>query len=350
MSIKTILICASQVPFNYGGAEILVEDLYNQLKKRGYEVDIVKLPFKWYPKKQVIYDSLAWRMLDVTESNGKKVDRVICTKYPSYIVKHPNKVVWLVHQLRQAYDLLNTENSEFSIGDKYENRQLLKSIYNIDNKTLGEAKKVFTISKNVSGRLKRYNNIDSSVLYPPVRNEEHFHNETYGDYIFVAGRLDKLKRYEIMIEAMRYTKSTVKFVIAGKGSHGNELKEMVKKYSLENKVEFKGFVTEQELYHLYANSLGVYFAPYDEDYGYITIEAFRSKKPVITLSDSGGVLEFVKDGVNGIITQNDPKSIAEIVDQLYNDRTLCQNYGEEGYKAVKEINWDYVIEQLTREY
>ena len=57
---------------------------------------------------------LAWRLLDLSEVDGQRIDLVIATRFPSYLVKHPNKVVWLVHQLRQAYDLHGTRYSDFA--------------------------------------------------------------------------------------------------------------------------------------------------------------------------------------------------------------------------------------------
>lgn len=348
MAIKRIAICSAQIPFTYGGAEVLVDELNKQLKQRGFESEIINIPFKWYPKQQLINDALAWRMIDLSESDGVKIDRVICTKYPNYAVKHPNKVIWLFHQHRPAYDLFGTQYSDFN--DSLEDFQVIQQIKNIDNNSLIESKKIFTISENVSNRLRKFNNIESEVLYPPTKHEDRYHHENYGDYIFVAGRLDPLKRVDLMIKAMKYVKSDIKFVIAGKGKYEHELRKIAKEVEVENKVIFKGFVSDEELLELYGNCFAVYFAPKDEDYGFITIEAFKSKKPVITTKDSGGVLEFVKDRESGFITSNDPKEIAEKVDCLYEDKSLCEKYGLKGYEIVKNIQWDNVIKNLTKEF
>ncbi|TDX59254.1 glycosyltransferase family 4 protein [Orenia marismortui] len=348
MSVKTIAICSSQVPYVRGGAEILVDELHKQLLKRGFESVIINIPFKWYPKQQLIDSALVWRMTDITESNGKKIDRVICTKYPNYVVNHPDKVLWLFHQHRQMYDLLGGEYSEFK--NTPEDLAYINQVKNIDNNTITEAKKVFTISKTVSGRLKKYNDIESTALYPPTKHEEEYYTEDYDDYIFIASRLDSIKRINLIIEAMKYTKTDAKLLIAGKGPHENEYKKLAKKLGLKNKVVFKGFVSDEELLNLYANCFSVFFSPKDEDYGFITIEAFKSKKPVITTVDSGGVLEFVEDGKTGYVVENDPKKIAEKVDYLYNNRNKCRKFGQNAYKKVEEIYWDNVIEQLTKEY
>jgi glycosyltransferase involved in cell wall biosynthesis len=349
MTIRRIGICAAQIPFNYGGAEILVEELNRQLKIRGFESEIINIPFKWYPKDQLIDNALIWRMLDLTESNGEKIDRVICTKYPTYAVKHPNKVLWLFHQHRPIYDLLNTEYTDFDKGD-IEDVKYIQQIKNIDNLMINESKKIFTISHNVSERLNKYNGIQSEVLYPPTQLESKFKYGSYNNYILSAGRLDPLKRLELMIKAMEYVKSDVKFLIAGKGKHEDELRKLVHNKKLEKKVEFLGFVDEEKLLDLYANAGAIYFAPKDEDYGFITIEAFKSKKPVITTNDSGGVLEFVKHGETGVISNPDPKEIAENTDYLFSNNQFRINFGENGFNIVSEINWDSVIEKLTKEY
>ncbi|RKD32272.1 glycosyltransferase family 4 protein [Thermohalobacter berrensis] len=348
MTVKKIAICAAQIPFNYGGAEILVEELNKQLRLRGFESEIINIPFKWYPKQQLVNNALVWRMIDLTESNGEKIDRVICTKYPTYAVKHPNKIVWLFHQHRPIYDLFGTKYSDFR--DTAEDFAYTQQIKNIDNNTLIEAKKIFTISQNVTNRLKKFNNINSEVLYPPTKYEGKYYNENYGEYIFVAGRLDPLKRLDLMIQAMKYVKSDAKFIIAGKGKYETQLRELVNKFKVQNKVIFKGFVSDEELLKLYANCFAVYFAPKDEDYGFITIEAFKSKKPVITTNDSGGVLEFVENEKNGFIVNNNPREIARRVDYLYDNRDICKKFGQKGYEKVKEILWDKTIEKLTKEY
>ena len=109
-----IVICATQIPFAYGGAEMLVDSLRDELKARGFEVAVVALPFHWPTRTELLKGSLAWRLVNLTEAAGKRIDLVIATRFPSYLIKHPNKVVWLIHQLRQAYDLLGTEYSDFS--------------------------------------------------------------------------------------------------------------------------------------------------------------------------------------------------------------------------------------------
>lgn len=346
-----IAIASVQVPFITGGAEILVNMLHDELKKRGHEVCLVTMPFKWYPEKSLIDCMLMGRMMDLTEVNGEKIDRVIAMKFPAFYVKHPHKCIWLMHQHRQAYDLWGTQYGDL---DKMPNGENIRQMITInDTKYLMEAKNIYTIANNTTARLKKYNNLSSTPLYHPPLGYEKMHCENFGDYFFYPSRIDQLKRQRLMVEAARYVKTDVKFVISGGGSAAEvqHLKEQISKYNLENKVTLTGFISEEEKISYYANCLGVYFGAYDEDYGYITLEGFYSEKPVIVHTDSGGPLEFVEDGRNGRVIEPNAQKLAKCFDEFYNDRKLAESMGKAGRISLREKNmdWDYIIEKLLED-
>jgi len=343
---KRIVIAFASVPFIRGGAEIMVESLQQELIKRGFQCEIVSLPFKWYPKEEILKSAFAWRLLDLSESNGQKIDMVIATKFPSYWIKHNKKVTWLVHQHRAVYDLYGTPYSDFNESSP-EDRILRKDIISTDNHVLLEAKKLFTISQTTSKRLYSYNGIKAESLYHPPSLVGRYFNADIGDYILSVGRLDPLKRIDLLIEAIARTKSQVKCIIAGKGPHEDTLRELAKSRGIIERVKFAGFVSDEELLKLYSNCLAVYYAPFDEDYGYVTLEAFLSKKPVITCKDSGGVLEFAENEVNSLITNPSPQEIADAIDKLFYDHNKVIQFGLNGYELVKDISWDNVINRLT---
>lgn len=345
MKSKKIAICSVQVPFVRGGAERLVESLYKEMIKSGLNVELINIPFKWYPASRLVTECIIWRLLDISESNGEKIDMVIATKFPSTVVKHPDKRIWLIHQERMIYDLYGTEMGDLEYTK--EHHQIREMMINIDNITIPEAKKIFTISKNVSKRLKKFNNIDSLHLYPPPANRERFYNEGYGDYILYVGRLDPKKRIKLLIEAIKSTRTKVKCLVAGTGPNENSLRQTIHDLALDNKIQLLGYLPDNEVLKLYANALAVYYAPYDEDYGFSTVEAFLSRKPIITTIDSGGVLEFVKDGENGFVVNANPMEIAEKIDRLFEHKEVCHKMGANGYELVKEITWDRVIERLV---
>ena len=312
-----IAIATVQVPFITGGAEILVNMLKQELIKRGHRAEVVTIPFKWYPSDSLEKSMMMGRMIDLSEINGEKIDRVIAMKFPAFYLKHDHKVIWLMHQHRQAYDLWETPYGDLHNFDNGE--KLRKLIHECDKKYLEESDHIYTIAQNTSNRLLKYCGIQSDVLYHPPLNYEKLHCEEYGDYIFYASRIDQIKRQRLLVEAMQYVKTDVKAVIAGGGSEEEVayLKELIKKHSLSNKVKLAGFISEEEKIKYYANCLGVYFGAYDEDYGYITLESFFAKKPIIVHKDSGGPLEFVTDEINGFVIDDDPRMIAEKMDQWY---------------------------------
>lgn len=345
-----IAIATVQVPFVTGGAEILVGMLKEELIKRGHQAEIVTIPFKWYGSETLLDAMLMGRMIDLSEVNGEKIDRVIAMKFPTFYLKHNHKVIWLMHQHRQAYDLWETQYGDLH---NFENgKKIRKMIIESDTKYLKEAKGIYTIAENTSNRLKKYNGLESKTLYHPPINHEKLYFEEIGDFIFYPSRIDSIKRQRVLVEAARYLKSKAKIYIAGGGSAKeiDYLKELIKRYQLEDKVKLLGYISEEEKIQYYAKCLGVYFGAYDEDYGYITLEAFFSKKPVIVHKDAGGPLEFVEDNVNGYVLDEDPKVVAEKIDIWMNNKMLAKETGVKGYESLlaKNISWDYVIQQLLR--
>jgi glycosyltransferase involved in cell wall biosynthesis len=346
MSGERICICDAQVPFARGGAEMLCESLRDELVRRGFEADLVSLPFGWPTRVDVLKSCLAWRLIDLTEAAGKRIDRVIATRFPSYLVKHPNKVVWLVHQLRQVYDLLGTRHSDFA--DVPRDRAVIEMVRDMDRRTLREARAVFTISRNVAARLRRHNEVEAEVLYPPPRLDSRYRPGEFGDYVFAIGRLDRMKRFDLLIRALQHTATAVRCRIAGTGPEREALAELAARLGVAARVELLGWVEDREVVELFAGACGVFFAPYDEDYGYVTVEAFKAGKPVVTTADAGGVLEFVEDGVNGFVCPPDsPSDVGARLDRLFRERQEARAMGAAGQARVRTIGWDQVIASLT---
>ena len=344
--MKTVLICSVQAPFIVGGAEILVSELRQNLERRGFKADVANVPFKWYPVSEIVRQALAWRLLDVTESNGTPVDLVIPTKFPSFLVRHPRKVCWLFHQHREVYDLFATSYCSFT--DSPEDRQVREAIQTMDTASLSECRSIFTISRNVADRLSRYNGLPGEALYPPPHHQGRYRTDGYGDYLFYAGRLDRLKRLDLAIDAMKRVQSGARLKIAGTGPLEGELRKQVASLGVEDRVEFLGFVSADDLVALYAGCRAAYYAPLNEDYGYVTVEAFLSRKPVVTTADAGGPLEFVTDGETGVVTSPEPDAIAGGIDRLCHlPEARLREMGAAGRARVEDITWDRVIDRLT---
>ena len=324
---------------------MMVDGLNEQLKEFGHQTEVLKIPFlSCYPAMPAQMKAIrSFRISD-------KFDKLIAVRTPSYLIKHPEKVIWFIHHHRGAYDFWGTEYQD--IPDTKSGRNIRSQIIEEDNKALREAEKIFANSREVQNRLKTFNHIDAEVLYPPLANN-HFYCQEYGDFLFYPSRVVHHKRQHLAIEAMKYTKSNVKLLIAGqteKKEMAAFLEKIIKVNGLFHKVMFiNKWISEGEKISFMANALACVYIPFAEDsYGYPTLEAFSAKKPVITCMDSGGTLEIVQDNETGFISVPDPRELANCFDQLYFDKKLAKRLGEAGYEKMKSMNisWEHVIRRL----
>jgi glycosyltransferase involved in cell wall biosynthesis len=337
-----IAVCRPQVPFARGGAEIFTDRLVDELRERGHEADLVTVPFKWYPGARVLTQAFLWRMLDLDEADGHPIDLVIGTKFPSYLVRHRNKRVWLVHQFRQAYELDGTELAQF--GDSTEDRALRRKVQTLDRVALGEARRLFATSRNVADRLAASTGLAAEVLpHPP--QELDYRCEAYGDFVLSVSRLDRAKRIDLLLEAAVQDPS-LEAVIAGDGPDRDRLEALARQRGLDGRITFAGRVSEEELADLYGRCLGVFYAPVDEDFGMVPFEAFLSEKPVLTTTDAGGPLEVVTHGRTGVVVSPDADALARAIAWLREHREEAGQLGRAGKAIAAEVTWDRAIERL----
>jgi glycosyltransferase involved in cell wall biosynthesis len=324
------------VPFARGGVEIFTDDLVVQLRERGHEADLVTVPFKWYPGERVLTQAFLWRLLDLEEADGRRVELVVATKFPSYVVRHPNKVVWLVHQFRQAYELDRTELGQF--GESAEDRAIRRRVQELDRVALGEARKVFATSRNVADRLERSTGIAAEVMpHPP--QELAYRCDGYGDFVLSVGRLDRAKRIDLLVEAANQGGFPV--VVAGDGPDRARLESLAN-----GSVRFLGRVSEEELTDLYARCLAVFYAPVDEDFGMVPYEAFLAEKPVVTTTDAGGPLEVVSDRATGLVCEPRADALASACAWLRGHVEEAKVWGAAGRELAQRVSWDSTIERL----
>jgi glycosyltransferase involved in cell wall biosynthesis len=337
-----IAVCAPQVPFSRGGAEIFADDLVTELRARGHETELVTVPYKWYPGERVLSQAFLWRLLDLSESDGRPIERVIATKFPSYAVRHPNKIVWLLHQFRQAYELDRTELGQF--GESAEDRATRRAVQRLDRVALGEARKVFATSRNVAERLKRATEIEAEVMpHPP--QELPYRTESYDDFVLSVGRLDRAKRHELLLEALA-TDSSLRCVIVGDGPDRTRLEKLAREHGLNGRARFAGRVDEEELAGLYARCLAVYYAPVDEDFGMVPYEAFLAEKPVVTTTDAGGPLEVVTDRHTGLVCEPQALALAQACTWLREHVEDAKAWGRAGKEIARRVSWDETIARL----
>ena len=331
-----------QVPFARGGAEIFTDRLVGELRARGHDADLVSVPFKWYPGTRVLTQAFVWRLLDLDEADGRPIDVVVATKFPSYLVRHRDKRVWLLHQFRQAYELDRTELGQFD--ESAEERALRRRIQHLDRIALGEATRLFATSRNVADRLQSSTGLDAEVLpHPP--QELSYRCEGDGDFVLSVNRLDRAKRIDLLLEAAALDGS-LEVVIAGEGPDRPRLEALAHERGLDGRARFAGRVGEDELAELYGRCLAVYYAPVDEDFGMVPFEAFLSEKPVLTTTDAGGPLEVVADRRTGLVVAPEAADVARGLAWLRDHREEAASLGRAGKAIAAEVTWDRAIARL----
>ena len=338
------MVAEAQVPFVRGGAELHVQALIDQLRDRGYDVEKVALPFRSQPKSELLAQAAAWRLLDLSASNGQPIDLFIATRFPTYFARHPRKVAWVIHQHRAAYELVGTPYSDFA--DTAADVGLRRQLVELDARMLGECQRVFTNARNTANRLATFNGVQAQALYHPPPLAPRLRGGRFDDYLLVVGRLETVKRVDLAIRALAQVPPPVRLVIVGDGTQRQALEQLAATVGVAPRVTFAGSVDGDELVRLYADARAVIYAPFDEDFGYVTLEAFLSGKPVITADDSGGTLEFIVDGENGFVCAPAPESIAGAIARLAGDATLAQRLGSAGQTRARAVTWDGVVEQL----
>jgi glycosyltransferase involved in cell wall biosynthesis len=343
-----VLIVTNAAPFIWGGAEELALNLSKQLNLlKGVESEILRIPFQWEPKERLPVEVMLNQNFSIVNT-----DRVIALKFPAYHVQHERKTLWLLHQFRQAYDLMDAGQSYL---EPKADSDIIEAVVRSDNQCFNQAHKIYTNSPVTQGRLKHYNQHESEVLYPPLNDEELFVPGDYGNYIFAGGRVTKGKRQHLLIEAMRFAGPNSKLVIAGPPSdeaYADRLRKLVEKYDLGSRVTLQLAMHERtEIANLAKNALACAYIPFDEDsLGYVTMEAFASGKAVVTTTDSGGLLEIVKDNETGFVCEPEAKALGNAFACLCDAPERARKLGKSSLDLWKsrQINWAHTLDKLLK--
>jgi glycosyltransferase involved in cell wall biosynthesis len=338
-----VLVLGVQTPFSEGGAELHVARLTEELRRHGVEADLVTMPLVERERFDLIRSALAWRGLDLTEAGGRPVDAVVATRFPSYAIRHPNKIVWLIHQYRQVYDQYGSPYSDFTASP--EDRRTREAVARIDEVGLTEARRVFANSATVAARLKKHNGIASRPLYHPPPLTGRYRQGPFGEHALLVGRLDAWKRADLAIGALAHAPAA-RLVVVGRGPEESRLRALADEAGVAGRIRWIPRAEEEELLDLYATARLVVVPPAGEDLGYVPLEAFLSGKPVLTTDDAGGPLEFVENGVNGLVVAPRPEAIGAAMRVAWEDVDGLKQMGERGRQRVAALSWDTVVEEL----
>ncbi|MBN2134659.1 MAG: glycosyltransferase family 4 protein [Acidobacteria bacterium] len=346
---KKVLVVTSDVPFVRGGHRIIAENTTDALNRYGHQAELHYTPQNRFGRQLSGY--LANRLTDLNYTeDGSKIDRIITMRFPSYAVKHPKNILWLVHRLREYYDLWEEYKKLLSLKGRVKETARRFLIQRLDEFFLSRnVERIYTISGQVTERLKRWGGFESTVLYPPVTPAD-WKSTGYGDYFLSVSRLMKHKRVDLFIKAAAEIKNKkMKFVIVGSGPEEENLKKLTASLKITGKIEFAGHLSQDELVNTYSGARALVFAPLREEFGFVTLEAFRSEKPVITALDSGGPTELIKNDRSGYIVKPDAYEIAERMNLYAENPELAEKHGKTGNIETAYINWQNTIKELMRD-
>lgn len=319
------------------GAERLFVGMVHALEQK---VDTTWIPL---PLIETSWEDVLQSYLRCYELDLSAYDLVVSTKNPTFMVQHPNHICWLLHQIRVFYDRFDDEYGHLPAHALAEKRQQRETIHQLDNLAFQGVRKILTIGHEVARRLKHYSRFDAEVLHPPVLVQGHYCGSQ--EYFLLPGRLHRWKRVDLVLRAMRHLSGNIPLLIPGTGEDEDYLREVA---GGDPRIHFLGFVSDQEMLALYANALAVLFVPKDEDFGYVTIEAMLSHKPVIVCDDSGEPARLVQNGCSGFVVKPDAIEIAGAMAVLAADRELARNMGEFGLQMVPSQSWDDVVRRLMQ--
>jgi glycosyltransferase involved in cell wall biosynthesis len=341
-----IAVVTSSPPMVEGGHMVIARSLVQALRDEGHAADIVVTPQNRFGRQASAY--FATWLTDVESSDGTPIDQVISLRYPSYAVRHPNHVCWLNHTMREYYDLWDRFAGRLSAPAVLKERVRRAAIHAADHYLLTHnVSRLFVQSRTIQRRLAIWPDLKSRVLYPPAP-QRRYRCDEYGDYIFMVSRLTPLKRADLLIDALAQPDAAhVRAVIAGEGEERGRLEQMISELGMSDRVTLAGRLDDEQVLTHLARCRAVCFPPFEEDYGFVTAEAYASHKAVVTCRDSGGPAELVENGVTGFVAEPEAKSLAAALGHVMSDVTGAQSMGEAAFAAGARLNWADAVRQLT---
>ena len=345
--MSRITIVTSHPTLSQGGHLVITHALERALREAGHEAAILYTPEARFGALASAYWS-TWRA-DVRQvHSGRPVDQVISLRFPSYAVRHVQHTCWLNHRMREYYDRWESFKRSLSGRNVVKERVRRQVVHACDRYLLTrQVDRMFAQSKTIQKRLAKWGGVSSKVLYPPPPQRQ-YRSDGYEDYLFVVSRLTPLKRIGLILESLNQPETAgVRCLIAGDGEERDVLQMRIEHLGMTDRVKLLGRLSETELLSHLSRCRAVCFPPLAEDYGFVTVEAFASKKAVITCFDSGGPAELVEHGVNGLVCSPTASALAVGIQTLMDDKNLAERYGSAGHVVAKALNWEEVVARLV---
>lgn len=325
---------------------VIARELSQAIRDAGHDADIVVTPDYGFGSQARAYAE-TWRT-DVTQAGGRPVDQVISLRYPSYAVRHPRHVCWLNHTMREYYDLWPYWRADLGVAGQVK-ENIRRTLIRAADKYLltRNVQRLFVQSRTVQDRLAMWPSLRSTVLYPPAPRRA-YRTDGYGPEFLFVSRLVPHKRPDLVVAALAEpAAATVRVIVAGEGPQQAKLAEYAAALGVAGRVTFAGRLTDEALIAHLARCRAVIFPPLMEDYGFVTVEAFASRKAVVTCRDSGGPAELVVDGVSGFVCEPTPASIAGALQRLADDPSLAERMGAAAFDAGAKLTWPETVRTLV---
>jgi glycosyltransferase involved in cell wall biosynthesis len=341
-----IAVVTSSPPMAEGGHLVIARELTRALQEGGHQAHVIVTPQNPFGQQASAY--LATWLTNVRSTEGQPNDQVISLRYPSYAVRHPRHVCWLNHTMREYYDLWDRFSATLSPQGRLKERARRAAIHATDRYLLTHnVNKLFFQSNTIRERYTMWRSLQASVLYPPAPQRA-YRCDGYGADFFLVSRLTGLKRADLLIRALAMPDGAgLTCAIAGAGDESSSLKVLARDAGVASRVTFLGRIDEDELLRRLSTCRAVVFPPLQEDYGFVTVEAFASRKAVVTCRDSGGPAELVQDAVTGLVVDPTPQALAHALRRLADDRAFAERLGAAAETRGAQFTWQGAVEQLV---
>ncbi len=341
-------IATVQVPFVWDPVTAQANELAQALRRGGHEAEIIPVPFKDYPPERIPEQMLACRLLDLDESMGTRIDRLIGLTFPAYLIPHSAKVIWLLRRHRAAYDLWDSPYG--SLHGRPGGEEVRQVIRSADARLVAQARAVFVPSHSAADRLGRDCGLEALPLRAPPPSAELYRHQEGGDFFLLPGLAGGPLRSSLVIEAVRRTRHPLRLHILGPPPNRAMMQAEVgcaDQDWADSRIRWL-YVAEEQQRAVFGACLAVVFPPLGEDDGAVALEAMLSQKPLVTCTDSGAVAELVEDGQTGFVRPPSPEALAEAMDRLWEDRELARRQGRAAYQRYRELklSWEVVVDRL----
>ena len=344
--MRRVAVVSSSPPFVEGGHLVIARALVAALREAGHGADLVLTPQNRFGRQASAY--LANWLTDVGRTaDDRPVDQIISLRFPSYAVRHPVHVCWLNHTMREYYDLWDRFEASLTPTQRVKERLRRAAIHAADRYLLTQnVTRLFVQSETIRGRFAAWPELKAEVLHPPAPPRP-YRCEAHEPYLFAVSRFAPLKRMRLVVDALADPAAAgIRAVLAGEGEELEELQRLVRERGLDDRVELPGRIGEPALLDHLARCRAVVFPPFSEDYGFVTVEAFASARPVITCRDSGGPAELVVDGVSGLVVAPEAGPLAAAFRALIDDRALAERLGAAGAETARRLTWPETVRRL----